>query len=271
MDSLEPHSDEAMETYQQRSRPGRTTAPTLREQVLAPVNWPTPDSQNFNDGEDLVQFKERQTWLKLNKKNGNGMGMPIAVAVRNWNTPTTLLSSIRSSEGMKNTLAGDVANWSTPTASPNANRTLRQKPSNATGKHGGHLTAEVLNWGTPTASTTAKGTTVHSEMLAHGHLVAQVEEFADTQKEHHRLNPDWEETLMGWPVGWSDATKPCVGIFPGFPMGQGYEQYAYEPARTVHKDHSLGRTKRIGMIGNGVVPQQAELAFYLLFRLGVVA
>lgn len=230
---------------------------------------------------------------------------PIHSQVRNWDTPTTLLASIRSEAGMDNTLAADVARWSTPVASPNANRTLKDPPSVVAGKHGGHLTAEVLNWssprasdgpnggpnmagskgdqplpsqvlnwGTPTASTTAKGTTakgttVHSEMLAHGHLVAQVEEFEDTQNKDHRLNSDWEETLMGWEIGWTDPTHPCAGVFPGFPMGQGYEQYTYEPPRTVHKDASPGRTKRIGMIGNGVVRIQAEAAFYFLLTNGM--
>lgn len=153
--------------------------------------------------------------------------------VRNWNTPTTLLASIRSEAGMPNTLAGDVANWDTPAA-----RDFR----------------------TPMTAETAERRSLESSRGVP--LEEQVMSGADRQNE--RLSPDWEETLMGWEIGWTDATKPCAGIFPGFPMGQGYEQYAYEPPRTVHKDECPGRTKRIGMIGNGVVPQQAEIAFYLL-------
>lgn len=77
------------------------------------------------------------------------------------------------------------------------------------------------------------------------------------------LNPDWEEILMGWEIGYTDPTKPC-GTFPGFPMGQGYEQHAYEPPRTLPRSQMSGRTARIKMIGNGVVPECATAAFVRL-------
>ena len=47
-----------------------------------------------------------------------------------------------------------------------------------------------------------------------------------------RLNPDFAEWMMGWPVGWTDV--------------------------------GLSRTQRLKIIGNGVVPQQASLALQLL-------
>jgi hypothetical protein len=101
-------------------------------------------------------------------------------------------------------------------------------------------------------------------MLAHGHLVAQVEEVSDTHRKMHRLNPDWEELLMSWIPGWTDPTKPCTGGFPGWPAGQGPTQYGYEPPRTIHRDDCPNRTKRVSAIGNGVVTVCAATAYFLL-------
>jgi hypothetical protein len=77
------------------------------------------------------------------------------------------------------------------------------------------------------------------------------------------LNPDWEEILMGWEIGWTDPSQPCA-TFPGFPMGQGYDQFCYEPPRTLPRSQMSGRTARIKMIGNGVVPQCATAGFVRL-------
>ena len=71
---------------------------------------------------------------------------------------------------------------------------------------------------------------------------------------------------MGWEIGWTDPTRPC-GAFPGWPMGQGYEQYDYEPPRTLSRKLMTGRTARIKMIGNGIVPQAATMAYVKLLRL----
>ena len=80
------------------------------------------------------------------------------------------------------------------------------------------------------------------------------------------LNPDWVEILMGWPIGWTDAVNPCPGIWPGWPMGMGPDQHPYEPPRTAPKNHLKGRVARIKACGNGVVPQQADAAFFLLLQ-----
>lgn len=253
----------------------------LTDEVVHPTNWTTPQQDDANNA---------------TRASGAMKSLTRDVLSQPWRTPTAMLASIRSEAGMPNTLSGEVGNWSTPRCDEHGQKNSRDdgmalsaqtqawstptvadtmatdgtmRPSReATGRTTDYLARQVAqqeeNWGTPTASTTAKGTTVHSSMLAHGHLVAQVEEHSDTHKKMHRLNPDWEELLMAWPIGWTDPSKPCDGIFPGFPAGQGVFQYPYEPARTVHKDDSPGRTKRVSAIGNGVCTLTAERAFYLL-------
>ena len=47
-------------------------------------------------------------------------------------------------------------------------------------------------------------------------------------------------------------------------MGMGPEQHAYEPPRTVPKGTVPERTTRVKACGNGVVPQQAAVAFLAL-------
>lgn len=84
----------------------------------------------------------------------------------------------------------------------------------------------------------------------------------EKRREGVLLNPDWEELLMGWPVGWTDPDKTCAGIWEGWPMGQGEEQFAYEPPRTCPQ--FKGRPTRIRMMGNGIVPQCGIVDFVRL-------
>jgi hypothetical protein len=48
-------------------------------------------------------------------------------------------------------------------------------------------------------------------------------------------------------------------------MGQGEAQFAYEPPRTV--PGFKGRSQRVKMLGNGVVPQCASAAFAKLLSI----
>lgn len=49
--------------------------------------WPTPAAANPNEGEDLEKWLARRECVKTTGVNGNGFGMPLAVAVRLWPTP----------------------------------------------------------------------------------------------------------------------------------------------------------------------------------------
>ena len=53
------------------------------------VTWPTPSAGIFNDAEPLDEWESRRARVLLDKKNGNGFGMPLTVAARMWPTPTT--------------------------------------------------------------------------------------------------------------------------------------------------------------------------------------
>lgn len=139
-----------------------------------------------------------------------------------------------------------------------------------------NLCDEILKWATP-AVRDVKGANLHpctsrgrdredqlANQVAHGPWRTPTAADADSPGAAHLtlLNPDWEELLMGWPVGWTDPDKTCAGIWEGWPMGQGEEQFAYEPPRTCPQ--FKGRPTRIRMMGNGIVPQCGIVAFVRL-------
>jgi hypothetical protein len=51
---------------------------------------PTPAAGNFNDGEGAQQWLARQAAVKERLNNGNGMGMPLSVAVQLLPTPVAM-------------------------------------------------------------------------------------------------------------------------------------------------------------------------------------
>ncbi len=73
----------ASATHQGRPRPQD------RGDLQAAVLWPTPTAANPNDRETLASFQQRRRREQAKGRNGNGMGTPLAVAVRLWPTPTT--------------------------------------------------------------------------------------------------------------------------------------------------------------------------------------
>lgn len=62
--------------------------PQDRGDLQAAVLWPTPTAANPNDREDLASWQARKTRELAKGRNGNGIGTPLAVAVRLWPTPT---------------------------------------------------------------------------------------------------------------------------------------------------------------------------------------
>lgn len=84
-----------------------------------------------------------------------------------------------------------------------------------------------------------------------GNLKAQVMQPAN----NGQLNPDWEETLMNFPVGWTDvdADNEDLYMLPN-PAPYGMPQYDFEPPRVTTKKKN--RAARVKAIGNAVCPMQ---------------
>jgi len=69
------------------ARKARGYGPDLKD---IPHLLPTPAAGNFNDGEDAQQWLARQAAVKERLNNGNGMGMPLSVAVQLLPTPVAM-------------------------------------------------------------------------------------------------------------------------------------------------------------------------------------
>ncbi len=59
------------------------------------TTWPTPSAGLFNDAEAMETWKARNARLQAKGYNGNGMGMPLTMAVKLW--PTTTVGDAKSS------------------------------------------------------------------------------------------------------------------------------------------------------------------------------
>lgn len=162
-------------------------------------------------------------------------------------------------------------NWPTPTASfnrgspdawlaRNARNVEKHKRGDSGKTLGMAVTFESLNWSTPNASDNrtrnAAGTASakrRAEIGKQTNLSSQVA---------GRLNPDFVEALMGYPIGWTRPAGPGglridwnVDALP-FPARRGEPQHAWEPTRTV-AGRERGRPARIKALGNAVVVPQA--------------
>jgi hypothetical protein len=73
-----------------------------------------------------------------------------------------------------------------------------------------------------------------------------------------QLNPDWEEWLMAWPVGWTDLETPNIRLVWLDPSIDPAD-YGEIPRITNRRDNRPARVKEIG---NGQFPLTAAAAFH---------
>lgn len=214
-------------------------------------HWPTPTAINPNESEGLDSWRARSA--RLVAEGSRPLSPPLGVTVRMWPTPS----------GM------------------NGGQTRRG------GDRGGELLlggavveASERPWATPTKQNTRSGS-VSQEYLDRNARPLGEQVF---QVSGGSLNPDWVETLHGFPVGW---TRPLVAgdLFgrmgslmpralellqaPRWPRGRPpkdhvgpWPGHAWEPPRTV-KSGGPERRCRLGWLGNAVCPLQAIIALQL--------
>lgn len=79
-----------------------------------------------------------------------------------------------------------------------------------------------------------------------------------TMPKFGQLNPDWEEWLMAWPVGWTDIETPNIRLVWLDPSIDPAD-YGEIPRITDRRDNRPARVKEIG---NGQFPLTAAVAFH---------
>lgn len=232
--------------------------------------WSTPKAArggwtNSREGKRLTLEGEASNWATPRAEDSQAAGAhcnridSVNAQVKIWPTPraNSSIGGCQHGEGGPDLQTAVGKDWPTPCATDDI-----RGMNDYDGKRGQTLLGAVRGqpWATALQRDykSGKGS---KELLTRNSPSLSVQ---TENGEKGMLNPDWEETLMGWPVGWTNWTEPCAGLWPGFPMGQGPEQFDYEPPRTMPKGAVLNRTKRIEMIGNGVVWMCAAEAFYEL-------
>lgn len=158
----------------------------LQDQVQDfPKSWTTPDASVSNDGEEPQTFFARQKELKAKGINGNGMGMPLAIAAKAWPRPTTRdWKDTGNLENMpENFLLGRVAaNWSSPRASDGEK-------------------------GSPNQSFISGGTPLPAQAISF-HQVHPIYQLGGVSSHPRRsLNPRFVSWLMNWCVGYTELSS----------------------------------------------------------------
>lgn len=200
-------------------------------QGKVPALWPTPHGNTGNS--------------KGGAFDGHGSELSQAVLVAEGLSDSErsakrvpLIPSPRAADGVGGPwLAGEKRE-----GGPNLREYVRQNPE------------PPKMWLTPSANEDAAGTINGNmqNMLTHQAKRSDPEGTAAGGQ----LNPDWCEWLMGWPVGWTDASVPYASwLMPK------HLDWVPEPDIPRVGRGIPNRPKRLQAIGNGVVPQQAEFAF----------
>jgi DNA (cytosine-5)-methyltransferase 1 len=234
--------------------------------------FPTPSACNANDGEGTETWLARREAVKARVKNGNGMGMPLSIAVQLLPTPQAhdsqgpktpeQIATMRAKGfGVRNLNEAAVHElFPTPNASDASGG--GQHPDKREG-HSRQLIDYVLLC-TPTAEpgTSRSGSRVDEPLLrkqavemstAWGKYEPAIRRWEQLTRPappptepnkngNPRLAAAFSEWLMGWPDGW--VTDPAIGI---------------------------SRNDQLRIVGNGVCPQQAATALRYLLNVAEVS
>lgn len=230
----------------------------------AGFTWPTPDASVANYGESVATFEARRERIAAERKNGNGMGTPLTIAVQQGELWATARVSgagtaefVRDDGKLRDDLQTQVvmaecvesaSAWPTPT---------RQDGENAAGPSQFRRNTLPLN------------AEVFRELVRNMTPEQVVSIIGD-----RRLNPRWVENLMGWPLGWTDLACDKVRMPVGssgeylFPAGRWMPQRSHEPPRITsvkpRSPEAKARNAALRMLGNGWCLQQSCAVFFLL-------
>lgn len=141
--------------------------------------WPTPDASVAQDGEQPATWLARREVLKAKGTNGNGAGMPLAMAVKLLPTPTK-------QDGSNNGGPAQFERNSLP------------------------LNAYVKVYPTPTTRDGIAGPGTSPKRAGGKNLRTVINE----QDGDYKLAPTWVEWLMGLPEGWTNPDVPNDDLSP---------------------------------------------------------
>lgn len=244
-----------------KGQPGHAGETLLDQAIL----WPTPDAAVVNLVEDTARCPARRSATQKRIGNGNGFGIPLAIAVR--------LESARPTPGAADAKQATHHKGGNPTLTGAARESRCPRPSICHCLEGGEPVGEHPNLAasarpTPRATeekgTGPLGSASHQHRLDRGYLDATVQ---DAVQATGALNPNFTEWLMGLPYGWTEPTGPAM---PHDPQDWTSVDLVYYNGRPAPRDVPLlttektNRRHRLRCCGNAVVGWCAIAAFSAL-------
>jgi len=236
-------TNENLDSWQKRHDAGKVATPPLG---LAVKMFPTPTCADgaqgavLNDDTDIYFLNSGMPRKRSKQGIDGSVGLSRFVAIMDkpdmWPTPTASAMPCEGTQRImrKKWLAGEMT---LEEASAIAGRDVRKKQGKV----------EAM-WPTP-KKRDWKG---KSQRGNYGNTTDCLPNAVSGQ-----LNPDWVELLMGWPLGWTDITKPCHTPIPAWPA----DWEGDTPRVTQKTPH---RVERLKAIGNGQVPAVAACAWAIL-------
>ena len=200
---------------------------------MAKQLWATPRANKVTD-------ENPETWA-IRQAKGDVATMPLTAQVKAWPTPDTQTG-------------------------PHGARGISSNPNHQSAKS---LEAIAKTWATPqTRDNRSGGAERWDDPNRSRNLTDQI---ASVTTQNAKLNPRWVETLMGLPVGW---TMPSCLLPIADPANVAMMSSVGNAEHTTQTVHALGpivwmidnRTDELRLLGNGVVPATAELAFKTLIQ-----
>lgn len=228
---------------------GRLAQTGLQQAVAISGMWPTPQARDYRSADNPDS-------PRVARKAEQGWSPNLNDAVKLWPTPRANDAEKRgeiNANDPRNGLPAAVKLWPTPKA------TLRGDCPSERERRTPDLHAAVKMWPTPNASDHRdRGNLSNPCIQRRIEIGKQVELSMCVSDKSGQLNPDWAESLMGFPIGWTDLDCEEPGVhwidYPRWPAGQGQEQYEWEPPRVAVGVKN--RVARLKACGNAVVPAQ---------------
>lgn len=153
-------------------------------------------------------------------------------------------------------------NWPTPTCADQYTDKLKSSQQKDGSMHSVNLSQAVgMNLSTPVASD------YNSRKASDNWQGSDLSSQVAPPKQVGVLNPEWEELLMCWPIGWTNLEPLPILNWPfrdrgAFVSKRGLPQHEWEPPRTCGKIPN--RNARVKAIGNGQDPSALVLAVRML-------
>lgn len=192
-----------------------------------------------------------------------------------WRTPSSAVTEAKSSvvklagrspQDPQVGLADQVLareQWPTPTAGDGKNARNSTANRNSVPPTGVHVGDTLVDAVTKRPTPTARDYRSRGPSDANRHTPAL--NYVATNGEGNKLNPDWEELLMGWPMGMTSLEPMDPERFDRWLQGDVWAD-GWEDGVSRVVESMPNRSKRVKAIGNGQVPFCIATAFLLLVQ-----